>query len=563
MHIPAMDFKKPPALLALTLAASALTGATPIDITFYQVGDTHYEAFDANPDHFNITNRSNLQKMMAMTPATTMPGAGTLGLPVGVIACGDLLNGYAETDPDTGTYLDKTASMQRQWENFTKDFGLLGTETDSILKYPVFEGYGNHDQDGFLKQESDYIAARAAQHPNKTGQSGLYTYVGGYGNISVTGVHYAWKWGPVHFVQANMRIGDGPQRYPCSGSYTFLKNYLENTVGDSGDPVFVAVHLPPNTAGETEWPVADRQAFYDLIKSYNTVGILVGHVHSYAYSLWKGPDGTGSLEIPVYQCDSMNHSGDTQGICSAFRIVGDPLDSTKATVYVAQRLRNNTWGVNSSRTISLPAAEPPPVSNLAVNQWKSINLHNNIPCGLAIADNTFVEPRQAGVRQVEVLFSEAIAVPNLAAAITITGVNNSGAVSPASLGLTTHAAISPAGNSLVVTFEDGGGARALPDAAKWRFTLNPAAITGTGTNPAVLSASANTTRVITGLIGDFNGNGRTTGVDLNLIANTTTFDPANDACLRADIDGDAQIGIGDLNIAWANRAQRTDSLATP
>jgi hypothetical protein len=536
-----------------------------VDITFYQVGDTHYRAFDATNGNANATNRNNLRKMMELTPSTAMPGAGTVGTPGGVIACGDLLNSGSETDPASGLVISKTATLEKQWANFIKDFGSLGNEPDSIVKWPVFEGYGNHDQDGFLKQVSDNIAARATRHPNIAAQSGTYTYAGGYGNIRVTGVHYAWNWGPLHFVQANMRIGDGIQRYPCSGSHAFLKSYLENTVGDSGDPVFVAVHLPPSTDAESDWPKADRQAFYDLIRRFNTVGILVGHVHSYAYSLWLGPDNNGDVGIPVYQCDSLNHAGATQGIFSAFRILGDPLDPKKATVHVAQRLGNNSWGLASSREISLsgtlPPPPPPPAGSLGISQWQSINLHNSEPCGLAIADNSFVEPRLAGVRQIEVLFSESIVVPDLAAAVAITGVSSSGVVSPASLGIAVKVAIGASSDTLVVTFADGGYPVALPDAAKWRFTLNPAAISGG--SGAVLSASASTSRVISGLVGDFHGNGRVSGADLNQVSNTAVFDSAIVDCLRADIDGDAQIGSGDLNTAWAKRSKRIDTLATP
>lgn len=537
---------------------------TPLDITFLQVGDTHYQAFDATTGNFNSANRANLAKMMQLTPATDMPGAGTVGTPLGVIACGDLINSGTETDPTTGQTLTKSATMEMQWANFTKDFGLLGNEADSVLKYPVYEGYGNHDQDGFLKQESDYIAARAAQHPNLTAQSGTYTYVGGYGNISVTGVHYAWKWGPVHFVQVNMRIGDGIQRYPCSGSYTFLKNYLENTVGSSGDPVFVIVHLPPSTGAESDWPAADRQAFYDLARRFNTVGVLVGHVHSYAYFDWSGPAGNGDVPIKVYQCDSLNHTGTTQGIFSVFRILGDPVDSTKATLYVAQRLRNNTWGASASRVISLSSTPPPPPppTGLAINEWQSVNLHSGVPGGLPITDDTFVEPRQGGIRQIEVLFAEAINVTNLSSAVTVTGVNASGPVSLASLGITTNVAIGGAGDTLVVTFANGGGAVALPDVAKWRFTLNTGVISGVASG-AVLGTSAPTSRVITGLVGDLDGNGRVTGRDLNEITNTTAFEATISACVRADIDGNAQLDNADLNTAWANRNHRVDNLATP
>lgn len=548
------------------LSGRAQAAGSPLDITFIQVGDPHYRAFDATNNNFNSIIRSNIQKMMALTAASDMPGAGTMGTPLGVINVGDLIDAGNETDPSTGQAVGGTATREGQWANYVKDFGLLGNEPDSLVKYPVYEGYGNHDQDGFLKQVNDRIAARAAQLPNLTGQSGSFTYVGAYGNITVSGVHFAWKWGPVHFVSASMRVGNDSKRYPCSGSHAFLKNYLETVVGTSGDPVFVATHLPPSTGAEGDWPLADRQAFYDLIRQYNVVGILVGHVHSYAYFDWRGPDGTGDVPIKVYQCDALHHSGTTQGIFTVFRILGDPNDATKATIHMAQRLRNNSWGLSASRQITLSGVEPPPppppVTGLTVSQWQSVNLHNGTALGIPMsAGVTSVEPRQAGIRQIEVLFAEPVTVTNLTTAVTITGVTQSGAVSSLSaLGITANVVLS-GGNTLVITFSNGGGPVALPDAAKWRFTLNPAVIAGTG--GAVLTASVATTRVIAGLVGDFDGNGRVSGIDLNEISNTTAFDSAIVDCLRADIDGDGVIGAADLTAAWANRSKRTDNLPNP
>jgi len=554
------------------LSGRASAQAAPLDVSFLLIGDPHYRAFDSTSTSHNLVVRSNLQKMMALTPTSAMPGAGTLGTPRGVINVGDLIEGGSETDPDTGLALGTTATCERQWANYIRESGLLGNEADSIVKYPIYESYGNHDQNGFLKQTCDRIAARAAEGsglPNVTGRSGSFTYVGAYGNITVTGVNFAWKWGPFHFININMRSGNDSKRYPSSGSYAFLKSYLETTVANSGDPVFVTVHLPPATGAEADWPLADRQAFYDLIIQYNTVGILNGHTHGYGYTQWRGPAGTGAVPITVYQVDAIHHRGTTQGIFTAFRILEKAGDPTKAIIYTSQRLLNNTWGLSTSREITItynPDTTPPPdpdpaPTGLAVLQWQSVNSHNGTSYGLPIeSGTTFVEPRQAGIRRIEVLFAEPIAVSNLATAMTITGLRSTGAVTLAGLGITAQAAISGS-TSLVVTFTSGGNPVALPDASKWRFTLNTAVISGT--SGAALTASAATSRIFCALVGDFDGNGRVTGRDANGITQTTAFDPAIVDCLRADITGDATIGAADVAASWANRSSRTDTLGTP
>jgi hypothetical protein len=191
--------------------------------------------------------------------------------------------------------------------------------------------------------------------------------------------------------------------------------------------------------------------------------------------------------------------------------------------------------------------------------WNSLCDHAGTPRPLSILDNTFIEPRQAGLRRVEITFSEAVQVGNPTAAVSVTGTNASGTVNLGSLGITTSA--TAVGDRVVVEFSNTGGPCALPDAAKWRFTLNPAAISGTG--GAILPSGAANSRVITGLAGDTTGNGRCTGRDLNVIGNTGPFDPLQADHLRADINGDGVVGTADRDSAWANRAKRTDTISQP
>jgi hypothetical protein len=550
------------ALPALRAQGQETTGV-PLDITFYQVGDPHYRAFEATSSNHNSLIRVALRKMTGLLPSTPMPGAGTLGAAQAVINVGDLLDSGTEINPATGLSIGKLSTLEGQWANYTADFGLLGNEPDTLVKLPVYESYGNHDQDGFLKQICDRIALRAAQLPGITAKSGTYTYQGGYGNISISGVHYAWKMGPLHFVQTNLRVGDGPERLPSSGSYSFLKDYLETKVAATGEPVFVIVHLPPTTASEGEWPKADRQRFYDLIRRFNVVGILVGHTHSYAFFDWRGPDNNGDVPIPVYQCDCLYKSNPLQGMFTAFRIVGDPLDPTKATVHMAQRMRNDTWGKSASRVISLAAAPPgpgpgpdPDAGALKLLQWQSLNVHGAESHGLSIPVGEFVEPRQGGVRHIELLFDRAITLVNPASLMTITGVSVSGPRTLADHGLSVLATLDSTAKRLSIRFAANDAA--LPDASKWRFTLNPAAVRGV--DGASMSASPDTTRVISGLVGDFNADGRVDALDLNEISNTTSFDPAIVNCIRADINGDASIDSNDVATAWANRHQATAGL---
>lgn len=196
---------------------------------------------------------------------------------------------------------------------------------------------------------------------------------------------------------------------------------------------------------------------------------------------------------------------------------------------------------------------------LAVSSWQSVISHAGTPRALPLPPDGFVEPRTAGIRRIELVFSKPVAVSNPASLLAISGVDSAGTINLASLGITVTASIS--GSTLAFEFADAGGPCALPDAAKWRFTLNSALVTGT--DGAILTDSPETVRSFAGLAGDFDANGRVNGIDLNRIANAGSFDPAVPDRLRADVNCDGTISAADQSAAWANRAKRTDLLTLP
>jgi len=331
----------------------------PFDISFHQMGDPHYLALDTSTKGRVVLNpviRENIKKMMELNADSPMPGAhGSIGKTLGLIDVGDCIEAGGESDPVTEVPLGGQKTREMQWDNYVKDLGLTGTEPGILINFPIYEGYGNHDQDGFVQGIIDRISERNPKRPNLTGISKSFEYPqdSRYRNVKANGLHYAWQWGPIHFIQANIRVGDGFERYPAAGSYTFVKDYLENVIGDSRAPVMIAVHLPPNNTGEGDWPLADRTQFYDLIKNYNTVGIFAGHSHSFNVADWNGPDNNGPLAIPVFRCDTIHRSSNDGGFMSAFRIKSNPSDPGKATLIIAQRMRNNTWGNDITKEIPL------------------------------------------------------------------------------------------------------------------------------------------------------------------------------------------------------------------
>lgn len=342
--------------------ARAAEAPDPFDFSFYHIGDPQYRAFDESAKDgikINVVNRENLKLMMQLKPETDMPVCGTIGKALGLINIGDCIEAGNDIDPATNQPLGLPATRLKQWDNYVSDFGLTGTEKGALINIPVYEGFGNRDQDNFVQGIIDRISQRNKHRPGLAATSGKYAYPtgagGGFAGVTADGLHYAWRWGPVHFIHLNLRVGDSPLRYPCAGSHTFLADYLDKQVGFSGAPVILCMHISPVTKQEGEWPLEDRKKFYDLVVGYNVVAILCGNTTNFGIDQWRGPDDNGSLTIPVYRSDTFHRGGPTDGFMSVVRIQSLKEDPKRARMVIARRRRNQTWGESSTIEFSVTA----------------------------------------------------------------------------------------------------------------------------------------------------------------------------------------------------------------
>lgn len=233
-------------------------------ITFLVTSDSHYASF-RNLDR-NDRNRVTIEKMNAISE-TSWPeklGGGKIGTPRGVLALGDLI--------DDGDRRDETAV---QWRHFEKQFGLDGT--DGLLKYPVFEGWGNHDGPPISKEKFGFSVQAKIKSRNVERKK-----AGRIGNVAENGLHYSWDWGEVHFVHANLYPADKQHpkiRYSLpwhepQQALAFVKDDLKTSVGDSGRPVVVMSHCGVDTDW---WHPEDWAEFYKAIKPYNVIAYFYGH----------------------------------------------------------------------------------------------------------------------------------------------------------------------------------------------------------------------------------------------------------------------------------------------
>lgn len=287
------------AVLVILLAA-----ASPArDVTFIHISDQHYNIDEKAPE----AEQKKLTKAEKVLPATIeamneLPGTaypdaigGSVDKPRGVVMTGDLVN-------------DGTAAEMERWVG---QWGLTGEE--GLINYPVYEGTGNHDGSGPVRQ---VIIERNQSRP-------------GVVNTSESAFHYSWDWDDVHFVQLNEYTGpEDDQRYSGNVPYgrkrqsygnlagkslQFLRRDLASQVGDSKRPVILMQHygfgsfpLHPWGNDAAWWTEEHAMRLWEAIEGYNVISILSGHDGSEAVIDWNGIPNRhmdDSVRFGVYRID--------------------------------------------------------------------------------------------------------------------------------------------------------------------------------------------------------------------------------------------------------------------
>lgn len=233
------------------------------DITFFITADPHYGDNDDNDDEAISANQTTIDIMNALPGAPYPPAiGGMVDVPRAVVVVGDLTEN----------------TLSEEWEWFTADYGVNG---EGRLKYPVYEGWGNHDSHDNRMFVMDGIYER-----NKK-RKGLI-------NISSNGYHYSWDWDGVHFIQLNIYPGTGTGDPNSWGnpadSLPFLIDDLEKYVGSSNKAVVLFMHFSFDSWMLKNWQRWEQDAFYDAVKDYNVIAMFGGHGHEFLYGNWRGID---------------------------------------------------------------------------------------------------------------------------------------------------------------------------------------------------------------------------------------------------------------------------------
>jgi predicted phosphodiesterase len=282
-------------------------------ISFFVIGDTHYFANEQSPGERQEASSqvcSRLIDTLNRLPGTGIPetaGGGQVAQVQGVIHAGDII----DTGDKRGAVQGK---MQRtEWDAYTSEFGLTGQE--GRLKHPVFEVHGNHDSPGGDGLVIDGLRERSRKRE--------------VASRSANDLHYSWDWGPVHFINLGIVVGQDPKvsqrrRYNPLESFEFLVGDLQQHVGNSGRPVVISHHVdvlrysqPCDPQAEKnlgmEWNPCDVRAYYEAIRHFNVIGIFYGHTHVRNIQPWDGTPNKVEQGITLLNVDNSSHfSGPNQ-----------------------------------------------------------------------------------------------------------------------------------------------------------------------------------------------------------------------------------------------------------
>ena len=256
--------------LALCAQLCAAAAGPAREVTFLSTSDPHYRQADHRLGQHNDLHRATIEEMnrIARLAWPHKLGGGQIAPPRGVVVLGDLID-------DGDQRLDGRTVSAEQYQLFRADFGLDGT--DGLLKFPAFEGWGNHDGPPEGKEKSGFSSQGEIRKRNLIRQ-----HKGLISNLSSNGLHYAWDWADVHFVQLNLYPADrqragvkySPVWHDPQGALTFLKQDLAAKVGASGRPVVLMSHCGFDTDW---WTKEDWKDLYDAARDYNIVLYLYGH----------------------------------------------------------------------------------------------------------------------------------------------------------------------------------------------------------------------------------------------------------------------------------------------
>lgn len=299
-------------------------GAT--DVTFLAFGDPQIDYRDPAPARKQVTAFNAVEGR-----ARWRHDGRRLTRIRGVVIAGDLTEN----------------ALDREYRLFTSLYGLCGNR---LLRYPVYEGYGNHD---FAGKGSEPVVDSVSLR-NRF-RRGLVASAPGRDG------HYSWEWDNVHFIQLNLVPADslppGRRGLDPRRALAFLRRDLEEHVRGTRKRVVIVSHY-----GFTRWEQrgwwarTGHDAFFRVLDGYRVIAILHGHNHGTAVYRWRGIPVV-NLGSPFYK----RFNRDRRGHFTALRITDTSMLVQDFAWDPARPADTAVW--TSSFAAVIPLRRPGPPAN--------------------------------------------------------------------------------------------------------------------------------------------------------------------------------------------------------
>jgi len=248
--------KKSLCCLLLTLLHTTASAFTFLVASDPLIGDNQQTNCEA-------ANKATLTDMNDLTdielPCLSEEPPEKVEKPKGLLLCGNLT---------TGSALNWTGYWFRRWH--TGFDHLFKVDGRNMLRYPVYEGYGEVDH----------------QHPkilynlllrNRLRESPLY--------LSENGLHYSWNWEGIHFVNLNLYPG---RKESCRGSLDFLRDDLSRNLERADQPIII-YHYYPYKNSDSKWSKREKEAAFKIMKGKNIIAIFATGTENKKHR-WNGLD---------------------------------------------------------------------------------------------------------------------------------------------------------------------------------------------------------------------------------------------------------------------------------
>lgn len=188
-----------------------------------------------------------------------------------------------------------------EYTAFREDFGLCG---DRRLRFPVMEGFGNHDfpfrplgrPDDGLHPVLEYISRRNPYRP----------YVVNHTPVSSARAHYSWDWDDIHFVNLNVKPGEevevidrdaGTRHVDPRGALRFLDADLAAHLRGTRQVVIMS-HYGPGTSDDSErFSAEDRAEFCAILTRHRAQAIAWIHGHTHKSNAYTWPCNGRSTQV--------------------------------------------------------------------------------------------------------------------------------------------------------------------------------------------------------------------------------------------------------------------------